>query len=69
MKRILFLFLVLIAYSLSGQNDDGARAAAVLKAAEKEIKEDGWISGGGFGMDMALAMETTEVVLSSIGKA
>ncbi|MBL0112654.1 MAG: DUF3078 domain-containing protein [Saprospiraceae bacterium] len=57
MKRILFLFLVLIAYSLSGQNDDGARAAAVLKAAEKEIKEDGWISGGGFGMDMGQLLQ------------
>ena len=58
MKSILICCLILC-YSLhtQGQNDDKARINGLKKAVDKEIKEDGWLSGGGLGLDMGQLLQ------------
>ncbi|MEP7320346.1 MAG: DUF3078 domain-containing protein [Saprospiraceae bacterium] len=58
MKQTLIITILSIVATFSfSQNDDRARAAAVAKATAVEIKEDGWMSGGGFGMDLGQLLQ------------
>jgi hypothetical protein len=58
MKKFFILMMLSASAILSfAQNDDRARAAAVAKAAAIEAKVDGWITGGGFGMDLGQLLQ------------
>lgn len=58
MKLIILSGLVLCAgLRTFGQNDDNARITGLKKAIEKEIKEDGWHTGGGLGLDMGQLLQ------------
>lgn len=48
---------MLLSVFLSAQNDDKARVATLTKALNQERKEDGWMSGGGFGLDMGQLLQ------------
>ncbi len=58
MKLILLCCLVLCAgLQIYAQNDDNARINGLKKAIDKEIKEDGWLTGGGLGLDMGQLLQ------------
>lgn len=58
MKTILCSTLVLcLAIGIKGQNDDNARISGLKKEVDKEIKEDGWLTGGGLGLDMGQLLQ------------
>lgn len=58
MKSIVCAGLILfLNLSLMGQNDDNARISGLKKAVDKEIKEDGWLTGGGLGLDMGQLLQ------------
>ena len=58
MKNIIFSVLFLsLSWLANGQNDDNARIVGVKKAIEKEIKEDGWHTGGGLGLDLGQLLQ------------
>ncbi len=60
--NFLILTLCLIHIQLKAQNNDAARIAEIAKAAAKEIKEDGWLSGGGFGIDLGQLLQVNPKV-------
>lgn len=55
-KRITYV-LIFLASCLSAQNDDKVRIATLTKALNQERKEDGWMSGGGLGLDMGQLLQ------------
>lgn len=58
MKRIYVMIVWMTMIKLvAGQNSDAARLGDLNKAAQKDIKENGWLSGGGFGMDLGQLLQ------------
>lgn len=58
MKKITLILCTFLWYVLSiAQNDDAARSADLAKKAIKDAKEDGWIRGGGFGLDLGQLLQ------------
>lgn len=59
MKTSLYTFLLLgfALFRIEAQNDDNARINGLKKAIDKELKEDGWMTGGGLGLDMGQLLQ------------
>ncbi len=58
MKRIFIICGILAFYFFTtAQNNDGVRLAELNKKVIKDIKEDGWLSGGGFGVDLGQLLQ------------
>lgn len=63
MKRYSSIVLLILFSFLSySQNDDAARTAELSKKAIKDVKEDGWLRGGGFGLDLGQLLQVNPKV-------
>jgi len=49
--------ILLYSVWMYGQNDDPARINELKKAVDKEIKADGWLTGGGLGLDIGQLLQ------------
>jgi len=49
--------ILLFRLGMYAQNDDNARISGLKKEVDKEIKEDGWLTGGGLGLDMGQLLQ------------
>ena len=56
-KFTLILSVCMWCMLVIAQNNDAARTAELAKKAIKEAKEDGWIQGGGFGIDLGQLLQ------------